>query len=458
MRKVAKALAEANAELDGALENTPTWNNEKAKGTPGKDVGALIKRTMGYVLGFRPVRAFQRYTVARGALLSGGIAYSALFAIAGALTIAFTALSVFLGSNQQLFDRVIEQINAALPGILQTDSNPEGLIAPSTLVVEQIWNPATIVALVVLLWSALSLMTALRTSIQAMFGISKMPVNFVFGKLLDLSAFVILVSAVLVTVVLTSAAAVFTQPVFEFLGMPASWGNVVVTAVSLALGLMVDAGVFIFLFRVLSSARAKAKDLIFGGLVGGLGTSVIRYLGTAAVSSVSDNPLLASFASLATLLLWVNLVARITLIAAAFTANPPEQMALQKEYFEHADETPNFVTKSALRTLAWNYDPVMGVLVADAGARKEQEIPQWHGLGARFARRKLNAAKAELRTAVNTYESAKAEFDARAVAAYRRRRKPSTNAKITGEKYAVPIVGKAPGKHSRKPEGLPPRE
>lgn len=41
--------------------------------------------------------------------------------------------------------------------------------------------------------------------------------------------------------------------------------------------------------------------------------------------SATKNPVLASFAVVVTLLVWVNLIARIVLLAAAWTANPPPQ-------------------------------------------------------------------------------------------------------------------------------------
>ena len=54
------------------------------------------------------------------------------------------------------------------------------------------------------------------------------------------------------------------------------------------------------------------------------GLAVVRILGTTVVAgSVSKNPLFTSVTVLVTLLVWVNLVARIVLLAAAWTADPP---------------------------------------------------------------------------------------------------------------------------------------
>ena len=50
----------------------------------------------------------------------------------------------------------------------------------------------------------------------------------------------------------------------------------------------------------------------------------MRLLGTTVVAgSVNKNPLFASVAVIVTLLVWINLIARIVLLAAAWTADPP---------------------------------------------------------------------------------------------------------------------------------------
>lgn len=61
-----------------------------------------LNKVIEWVFELRLVRAYGRYSWARGYLLSGGIAYAALFAIAGALTIAFTVFFYTLGGNEQL--------------------------------------------------------------------------------------------------------------------------------------------------------------------------------------------------------------------------------------------------------------------------------------------------------------------------------------------------------------------
>nr|WP_239539114.1 YihY/virulence factor BrkB family protein [Arcanobacterium pluranimalium] len=311
------------------------------------------------------MRALQRYGAVRGALLAGGLAYSALFAIAGALTIAFTAFSVIVGGNKELFNKIVEAVNTSLPGILKSESAPKGLIDPQSLIVENPLNIVTLVSIFVLLWSALSLMAGLRTAIQAMFGLARIPTNFVVAKLLDLSGFLVIGLGVLTSVGLSAVVTFFSEQIFEFIGLPDSWGDVILNGGTFLIGFIIDTLVFMFIFRYMAGARAPRRDLLLGSALAGVASSVLRVVGTTAVSSVSNNALLAPFAAIATILLWVNLIARITLQAAAFIANPPEQLAITKAYYPHIDETPNYVTKSDLYTLDWEHDPISGIVLPD---------------------------------------------------------------------------------------------
>ncbi|MDK6763409.1 YhjD/YihY/BrkB family envelope integrity protein, partial [Escherichia coli] len=91
----------------------------------------------------------------------------------------------------------------------------------------------------------------------------------------------------------------------------------------------VDALVIMFIIRFTSGIRVPRRDFITGAALGAFLLSIIRVVGTSAVSSVSGNPLLAPFAAIATLLLWLNLASRIVLMVSAYMANPPRAYVAQ---------------------------------------------------------------------------------------------------------------------------------
>jgi membrane protein len=311
----------------------------------------------------RLARALARYGAAYGALLTGGIAYAALFSIFAGLTVAFSVFTAVLGTNSQLQEAVLDALSSALPGIVQTEDNPN---APVT--VESLQFPpqssivVAVIAFLVLLNSATTVMSSLRAGIRAMFGIVKPGEKVVLAKLRDLLGFVVLALAVVLTAVLGTAVGAAGSVVSEALGLS---DNAVADFFLRLLGHLVALGVdflvLLFLIRVLAGARPPRRDLLIGSLVVSVAAGVIRFLGTALVSgSVSANPLLAPFAVIVVLLLWVNLIVRVLLTACAWTANPPAPPEVTDDVITHAEEHPNYVTESEPETLTWDHDPLTG--------------------------------------------------------------------------------------------------
>ena len=128
--------------------------------------------------------------------------------------------------------------------------------------------------------------------------------------------------AILVSAVLTTA----TTSAADWLLTVAGWGagaGWAVRVLGLAVSFVVDLGTFVLIVRVLANQSPPRRDLLVGGLIAATGIGVVRYLGTSVVAGAAHrNPLLASFAVVVTLLVWINLIARIVLLAAAWVADP----------------------------------------------------------------------------------------------------------------------------------------
>lgn len=333
-----------------------------------KKLAEWFKRT-------RIARALGRYSAVNGGLLAGGVAFSALFSIFAALVIGFTVFMAVLGNNTDLRDAVIEQVDQALPGIIDTGGG--GILSPEDLELGTVGGIAGAISVVVLLNTAMSTIANLRSAIRAIFGVTAPKENPVLGKLRDLAGFIALALAVLLTAALGIAAGALADVLIEAIGLTdATATAILLRGATLLVALAVDFGVFIFLFRVVAGIRPPRKDLLIGSLVGAIGAGVLRYLGTTAVSSVED-PLLASYAAIITLMLWINLLVRITLIVGAWTANPPVRPDITTEHLTHFDEEPNYVTVTAPHTLTWDYDPGTGQLRA---GDPEPEGEHWGGL------------------------------------------------------------------------------
>lgn len=336
---------------------------------------ARVKRT-------RIARSLNRYSAARGGLLAGGIAYSGLFSIAAALTIGLTVFMGMLGKNADLRAGVLEQISQILPGVISTPGTP-GLLDPDALVLDSDITPASVIAAGVLLWTVLSTMRALSTSIRAMFGLPAAVERFYGAYLRAAVSFIVLCCGVAGSSVLSV--------VSGFVGASAH-------IVAIAGGCAVDVGVVAFIIRILAGVRAPLRDLLMGSGVAAIALTSIRELGTSAVASVTNNPLLLPFAAIITVLLWLNLASRVVLISAAFTANPPHVSSVTNPDDIHARQTPNYVTISAPETLSWAHNPVTGVVIPEP--ESPEDLPHWGGRAGRRARRKVERARQRAHDAV----------------------------------------------------------
>ena len=271
----------------------------------------------------RPARANARFGARGGGVLTGGIAYAALFSVFAALTIGYTVFMAVLGGNDELRQKVLDSVNASLPGLVDTGDGSSGMIDPDSLELSGGLTVTGIVAVVVLLLSAIAAMAALRTAVRAMFAEEGPGGNAVLGKARELGGFAGMAFAVLLSALVTTGVASAASWILDSLG----WGSAA-TVVARVLGILVafviDAATFLLIVWVLADERPAWWDLRWGAVIAGVGIGIVRILGTSVVAgSVSKNPLFTSVAVIVTLLVWINLIARIVLLAAAWTADPP---------------------------------------------------------------------------------------------------------------------------------------
>lgn len=313
----------------------------------------------------RLVRAALRTARAHGGPLAGGIAYAALFSIVAGLAIAYTTVVRILGADAELRAIVIGTIDSALPGIID-HGDGSGLVSEDQLLLAAGANIAGLVAIGVLLVSATTLMAALRRAIRAMFGIVAPSEHPIMSKARDLVGFATLGAAVLAASILGIASGLAGDTLFGWLGVEGSRTGLRV--LGFATALVLDATVFALLVRYLAGVRAPRRDLLVGALAAGVAGGAVRLLGATIVQVALNNPFLASFAAVVALLLWVNIMARITLVVAAYVANPAAPPPRSAHQLPHVRERPNYVTLSAPHTLAWPHNPSTGEVLTQGQA------------------------------------------------------------------------------------------
>ena len=323
----------------------------------------MIERVKALVAAGRRTRVGRtliRYGTARGALMAGGIAYTGMFSVFAVLVIGVSMLMAMLGNRPTLRAAVVDSINSLLPGVIDT-GNGQGLVSVEQLTLTSALNLGSVVAAGALIYSVISLMGTLKIALRAMFGLVNPVMRPMIGQLANIAGFLVIVAGVLVTAVASVVTTTLSGNVGRALGLPDSLTG---TGAWLTTLLITICGV-----------RPPRRDLTLGCMLGAFALGVLRQVGTGAVSSVSRNPLLASFAAIAVLVLWLHLTSRTVLLMAAWMANPPLPRDVDHPDEVHAHERPNYVTLSVPETLTWPRQSITGSLEADPTAHPDYVPP-----------------------------------------------------------------------------------
>jgi membrane protein len=249
------------------------------------------------------------------------MAYVAFFSLLPALAVGFTVFGLVLGHDSSLQARVIKAVNDGVGTTIITTPGHPGIVDIATLTGSSQLTIAAIVGLVGFLFTGLGWLDAMREGIRAMFGQPTFEGNVVLTKLRDLLVLgtigVVLLLSAVGGVVVSGA----TGAVLGWVGLDGSTvGRLILGAVSTLALLGVDIVVFLVIFRLLAGVPVANADLWDASLFGGIGLGILKLLSGLLLSSAGDNKLLAAGVLVLALLIWLNLVSRLTLVAAAWGA------------------------------------------------------------------------------------------------------------------------------------------
>ncbi|MEP7033992.1 MAG: YihY/virulence factor BrkB family protein [Actinomycetota bacterium] len=262
-------------------------------------------------------RAWKRYSDARGNILAAGIGYFAFFSIFPAVALAFTVYGFVLGGHPGLLASVADSLNANLPGFVQDAQHPDGLI-PIKAPQASALTITGVIAFVALVLAGMGWLGAVREGIREVFGAKGPPGSLIATKLRDLAVLFTIGLGIALSAVLTTVTGSAAGWIAERIGM--SGEGWIVKAAGFVISVAADTGLMMLLLRVLSGVRVPWRHLSQGALVGGVGFSLLKLSASTLLPRVTANPLFASVAIVVGLLFWVNLIARLTLISAAWAA------------------------------------------------------------------------------------------------------------------------------------------
>ena len=339
----------------------------------GADIKAALKKpkfTQKYAALFliwqhtRIGRALYRYQYQRGRLAAGGISFMAIFSLAAAVTVGWTIFAHFFASNPDFQNTVIESINRMLPGILQDpETGTDGLINPDTMKIG-LGNLVTgIIAFGVAVYSATRIVRYISEGIRSMFGLLAYPKSF----FLVYPRYLLGLTLLLLTVVATAALSVAQTWLDEWLTETLHLRRPLAESMTFDLAtvlipMAVNLVTFYLMVRFVADVRVPPRTLWIGAAAFALVSAVLMGAGTLVLGS-SKNPLIVAAATVGTLMLWINIVARAAMMICAWMANPPAVIARVEPDEIMARHTPNYVSMSDPDTLEWPFHPISGDLI-----------------------------------------------------------------------------------------------
>ena len=270
-------------------------------------------------------RAWSRYGAVRGNVLAGGIAYFAFFSLLPALAVGLTVAGLVVGDRLDLQANIVTYVNQTFGGatIIGSKDN-EGLVSIQRLVQGDVLSVTGLVGLVVLLFTGLGWIGALRDGVSAVFHRVRGP-NPLLAKAGDLLALVSFGLAALASMAGSVLVTTGTGLVLDWLGFGrTSASGVAVNVLTSLLLLAVDTALFLVIFRLLAGVRLPWEDLFTGALAGGVALGLLKLLGSLLLRYASHNRFLAAVSIVVGLLVWMNLAARAGLLAAAWAATTAE--------------------------------------------------------------------------------------------------------------------------------------
>ena len=275
-------------------------------------------------------RAYERYMDRRGDRLAAALTSYGFLSFFPLLALAYALLGYLVGVSDVTRAFFVKAVAELLPGL------------EDQLQVEQIARSKTAVGLAGLaglLVTGLGFVQMLREALRVIWGNPPRPGgNFVVSRLWDGGVLLFLGATLITGAAVSTVAASATQTLLDRFGLVWVPGaGLALRLLSLAVAVFFNALVFLVLFARLSGTRAPWRSIYRGALLGAVGFEVLKQVAALLLGRVTSNPVYASFAVLVGLMVWINIVSRFLMFAAAWTAT--RSAVLSADASEEAPES-----------------------------------------------------------------------------------------------------------------------
>ena len=284
------------------------------------------------------IRMVDHYGAHRGNLAAGGATYFGFLSFFPLLAVSFAVvgqLSEVYPDAQQDF---VDALSGVLPGIVSLDPAP-GRIALSDIASNA---PAIYtVGLLTALYAGLNWVSGLRDGLNLMLDLPTAEAgNLVRGKLTDLLVLLVLGGILLVSVSVGGLPVALGSVLLDAVGLSGPVGAVLLTALSVAVGLGVSTVLFWAIFRLLPKPDLPEGALWRGALFSAVGFELVKQFASLVLRGASSVPI-ASLAIALTLVVWIYLFSRLVMYGISWACTDERTLAaLAALAAERPDDDP----------------------------------------------------------------------------------------------------------------------
>lgn len=281
----------------------------------------IIQKIKAYPSIAHLIRATDRFNDRMGSQFGAAITYFSFLSLIPILMVSFAAVGFVLASNPALLAELINKIVTSIsdPNLANTLEN-----TVNTAIRQR--TTVGISGLLVALYSGISWMGNLREAVRAQCRdvwernpADQEKVYFRYTK--DFIALTGLVTALILTIALTSIAGAAQKSIVDALGLgEIEWLRPALTVIAMSVSIMANFLMFLWIFWMLPKPRPNTRALLKGTLLAAIGFEVIKFIMTVTLPQLASSPSGAAFGSIIGLLAFFYFFARLTLFCAAWIA------------------------------------------------------------------------------------------------------------------------------------------
>lgn len=261
-------------------------------------------------------RTWRRYRSKGGDSLAASVSYYGFLSFFPLVLLAVSVVGFAVRNSPSAQQSVLTSIQRFLPGALGANAIDLNAIA-------QHRSSLGAIALVGFIISGTGWLGSLREALRHMWGKEPIQRNFFVSKLFDVGLLAALGVVLAISLALSGVTTQATDAVFHWFG----WQNTpgvreLVHIIGLALPFLVDVAFFGYLFSALPHVRTPTRSLIKGAVLGAVVFELLKVAGAYYVARITKGgvAIYGTFGVVIGLVVWLNLVSRVTLFVGAWTA------------------------------------------------------------------------------------------------------------------------------------------